>query len=223
MIVILPIAGDIFFKNEEFIYPKPLIDINGKPLIEYVIEGLSSIKNITRYVFILKEDLCSKYNLDYTLKLLTKNTEIIKIKRETKGAVCSILLAVDKIDQNEEVLILNSDQVFRADLETPLDYFRSSNANAGVITFDSVHPRWSYIISNENNEVFQAAEKKPISRNAIAGFYYFNKFLTFFDGAYRSILTEDTYNNNIYVSSVLNQVILQNGMVKNYQYLMMSL
>ena len=217
MIVVLPIAGEIFFKNEEYVFPKPLIDIKGKPLIQYVIEGLSSIQGVTRYVFVVKEELCSKYNLDYTLRLLTKNTEIIKIKSDTKGAVCSILLAIDKIKEDEEVLIVNSDQVFKTDLEKPLSFFRDEEVGAGVITFDSIHPRWSYVLTKESNDVFQAAEKKPISRNAIAGFYYFNKFSTFYNAAYRSLLTEDTFNSSIYVSSVVNQVILQNQIVKHYQ------
>lgn len=217
MRIIIPIAGSINFTDSDFIYPKPLIDINDKPLIEYVINNFSGIDVNLKFCFILKQSLCSEFNLDYTLNQLTSNPTIIKLKNQTKGATCSVLMAIDKIPMNEEVIIANSDQYFIENINHAISFFRKQNADGGIITFNSVHPRWSFALVDKNNNVLETAEKRPISKNAIAGFYYFKTFRTFIEGAFNSVLNEDYYNDKIYLSSTINQLILQNKCVKAYQ------
>lgn len=217
MRIIIPIAGSITFQDSDFVYPKPLIDINDKPLIEYVINNFSGIIDDLKFCFILKQTLCSEFNLDYTLNQLTQNPTIIKLKNQTKGATCSVLMAIDKIDMDEEVIIANSDQYFLENLDNAISFFRRHNSDGGIVTFNSVHPRWSFALIDENDNVLETAEKRPISKNAIAGFYYFKSYKTFIDGAFQSILNEDYFNNQIYLSSTINQLILQNKRVKAYQ------
>lgn len=217
MRIIIPIAGSVNFTDSDFVYPKPLIDINDKPLIEYVINNFSGIDDDLKFCFILKQSLCSEFNLDYTLNQLTSNPTIIKLKNQTKGATCSVLMAIDNITMDEEVIIANSDQYFLENIDHAISFFRKYNADGGIITFNSVHPRWSFALVDVNNNVLETAEKRPISKNAIAGFYYFKTFKTFIDGAFQSILNEDYYKDQIYISSTINQLILQNKSVKAYQ------
>ena len=110
MRIIIPIAGSVNFADSDLIYPKPLIDINDKPIIEYVIDNFLEIKEDISFCFILKQSLCSEFNLDYTLNQLTSNSIIINLKKETKGATCSVLMAIDKISMDEEIIIVNYDQ-----------------------------------------------------------------------------------------------------------------
>jgi len=218
MKIIVPIAGEIYFSDQEFAFPKPLIDINNKPIIEYVINNLSEIADVNGYIFILKQELSTKFNLDSTIKLLTNNPDIILLKNPTKGSVCSVLMAIDIIPLDEEIIIVNSDQLFFTDLNLAITSFRSQNATAGVITFESVHPRWSFVqLENDSNVVLQAAEKKAISKNAIAGFYYFKSFSDFLSASFKSITNQDTYNDQIYISAVVNQLILMHKKVINYK------
>lgn len=217
MRIIIPIAGSVSFKDSDFIYPKPLIDVGDKPLIEYVIDNYSNIEGGTKFCFILKQSLCAEYNLDYVITQLTSDSLIIRLKNQTKGATCSVLMCIDKIGLDEEVIIANSDQYFLENVNNAIVFFRSHNVDAGLITFKSVHPRWSFAIIDENENVLETAEKRPISRDAIAGFYYFRNFKTFVDGAYNSILNEDYYNDQIYISSAINQLILQNKKIMAYK------
>ena len=217
MRIIIPIAGSVNFPDSDFVYPKPLIDINDKPLIEYVISNFLGIEDNVSFCFILKQSLCSEYNLDYTLNQLTSNPLIIILKKQTKGATCSVLMAIDKIPMDEEIVIANSDQYFLANIKNAISFFRSHDAEGGIITFKSVHPRWSFAIVDEDKNVLQTAEKRPISKDAIAGFYYFKTFKSFVEGACNSVLNEDYYNDQIYLSSTINQLILQNKRVKAYQ------
>jgi dTDP-glucose pyrophosphorylase len=206
--IIVPMAHpDEIIDSSEYQYPKPLIDLHGKPLIEYVIENLSTIKNINKIFFIVNENTCAKYHIDNTITLLCPKAEIIYLKNTTSGAVCSILMGIDQIPKNEECVIVNSDQILLTDLNETINKFRKEKLDAGVITFNSVHPRWSYVLV-DNNVAVQFAEKNPISKNAIAGFYYFKTFQSFISNACKTIIDDDQLNGKFYVSSVLNQLIL---------------
>jgi NDP-sugar pyrophosphorylase family protein len=217
MRIIIPIAGSVSFKDSDFIYPKPLIDVGDKPIIEYVINNFSNIEGAVKFCFILKQSLCSEYNLDYVITQLTSDPLIIRLKNQTKGATCSVMMCIDKIEPDEEVIIANSDQYFLENVNNAVVFFRRNNVDAGIITFKSVHPRWSFAVLDENENVVETAEKRPISRDAIAGFYYFRTFKTFIDAAYNSILNEDYYNDQIYISSSINQLILQNKKIMAYK------
>jgi len=214
--IIIPLAGtsDLFSKAG-FFYPKPLIEINGSPMIQLVVEKTNAIQIPHKLVFILKEDEVLKFHLDNTLRLLSPNCEIVKLKNDTQGALCSILMAMDIIDPNDSLLILNGDQIIDSDFGQIIQYFHDNEAQVGVVTFDSVHPRWSFA-KIENGLVVQTAEKNPISNHAIAGYYYFEKASAFFDCAFECILNDVQLDGKYYISPVINEFILKNQKVLNY-------
>jgi dTDP-glucose pyrophosphorylase len=213
--IILPIASSkIQDDNDKFQYPLPLIEINGKSLIEYSIEGLKSLGDELKYIFILNENDCAKYHFDNTLRLLKPNCEIVIINGSTSGAICSILMAIDFIDKNSECLILNYDQYIDEDLSLIIQKFRDGNADGGILTFNSVHPRWSFARINDE-EVVETAEKNPISNYALAGFYYFKNSSHFINSAFDVIKYNVSYDGKYYTSSVFNQMILKNFKIQN--------
>jgi NDP-sugar pyrophosphorylase family protein len=214
--IIIPIAGTSeLFEKAGFPYPKPLIEINGVPMIQLVIERTNAIKIPHQLVFILKEEDVLKFHLDNTLKLLSSNCEIVKLKNETKGALCSILMAIDKIESNDSLLILNGDQIIDSDFGQIINYFDKEEAQVGIVTFNSIHPRWSFV-KIENNQVIQTAEKNPISNNAIAGYYYFKNADDFFKCAFECILKDVQLDGKFYISPVINEYVLKNKKVLNY-------
>ena len=215
MNIILPLAGISSFDNHNNFYPLPLREVSGKPLIQYVVENLLTIKGNNKFIYILKEEDCLKFHLDNTLKLLTPNCEVVVLKSKTFGAVCSILMAVDIINKDDDNIIVNADQVFNINLNSTINQLRDEKSDAGLITFESVHPRWSYIMCDENNNVLQAEEKNPISRFAIAGFYYFKSFNDFIESAFAAIEIEDFHEDKLYTSALINQMILLNKKVSN--------
>ena len=213
MNIILPLAGMSNFDNHNNFYPLPLREVYGKPLIQYVVENLLTIKGVNKFIYILKNEDCLRFHLDNTLKLLTPNCEVVVLKSETFGAVCSILMAVESVNKDDDTIIVNADQVFNINLNSIINKLRDEKTDAGLITFESVHPRWSYVLVDENDNVLQAEEKNPISRSAIAGFYYFKSFNDFIKSAFEAIEIEDYYNNKLYTSALINQMILLNKKV----------
>ncbi|WP_256011171.1 glycosyltransferase family 2 protein [Desertivirga xinjiangensis] len=215
--IVIPLAASkLDDDNENFLYPLPLVDIQGRALIEYLLENLNKIDDEKRFIFVLKQSDCKRFHLDNTLRQLVNSSTFIRINGQTKGAVCSILLSIDNIEKSDELIIVNSDQVIDVDYNIVLNKFRTVNADGGLITFPSVHPRWSFV-RLDNHVVVETAEKNPISNKAIAGFYYFKKAIDFIEGAFDVIKFDDNVLGNYYTSSVYNQMILNGKKIETFE------
>jgi len=210
MNLVIPIASNSkFFANESYNYPKHLIEIIGKPMIEHVIQNLTLGNNFKKIIFIVKQDDCDKHHLDNIINLLSPILpEVIKLQTDTQGALCSLLLAIEQINESAPLVISNADQLFDGGVGPLIKQFITSNLDAACITFDSVHPRWSYVRIDENNLVVEAAEKRPISRHAIAGFYMYKHGSDFIKYGIDSIKNGNSINGCYYIAPVFNEFIL---------------
>ncbi|NBK99743.1 MAG: nucleotidyltransferase [Erysipelotrichia bacterium] len=215
--ILIPLAGkNQFFPEAEYPFPKPLIEFNGKTMIEHVLDNFSSIQKKKQFIFILNDEDCKKYHLDNVLNILTDHTcKIIKLSSETKGAACSAMMAVEHIDNEISLIIANADQLFNVNLQSAIESFLDSDA--GVITFESIHPRWSYVRLGENNQVTETAEKRPISKYAIAGFYFFQKGQDFIASASKMIKKDASINGLYYIAPALNEMVLANKKIDTFQ------
>lgn len=208
--ILIPLAGkNQFFSENEYPFPKPLIEFNGKTMIEHIIDNFSSIQKEKQFIFIVNSEDCKKYHLDDVLNILTEyKCKIIKLDNETKGAACSAMMAVEYIDNDIPLIISNADQLFDICLDEVILNFEESDA--GVIAFESIHPRWSYVRLDSENKVTETAEKRPISKSAIAGFYYFKNGKDFISSSSKMIKKDASVNGLYYVSPVLNEMVLEN-------------
>ena len=214
MQIIIPIASSSdFFPTEHYYLPKPLVDVGGTPMIQRVVENLNGIGK-ARFFFIAIQEEVARFSLDNVFKILTDDESVtLQLKAVTQGALCSALMAVDHLNLDEELIVANSDQIIDCVYSDVLDYFRHRNLDAGVITFPSVHPRWSYVELDERGLVAQAAEKRVISRHAIAGFYYFKTARQFVQAAAQCLRNDARVDGKFYTSLALNEVILGGGEV----------
>ena len=95
------------FEEAGYTFPKPLIDVNGKPMIQVVIENLNLQG---KYIFIVQKKHYEKYDLNRLLNLIAPECQIITIDQLTEGAACTVLLAKEHINTKEPLLISNADQ-----------------------------------------------------------------------------------------------------------------
>lgn len=214
MNILIPISThSVFFPHEEFYFPKPLVDVNGSAMINWVIKNLSSSFNEAEFTFVLNKEESRLFSIGDALKIsLGDRASIIEKNNETSGALCSALLAIDVIDHSQPLIISNCDQYFTCDISKNIKSIEERNADAGVVTFESVHPRWSYV-ANENDKVIQIFEKKVASKRAIAGLYYFKNAGDFFEYAKAPIMNNVSTDSLFYISSVLNEYILNDKSV----------
>ena len=207
--ILIPLGGKSdFFNSVEYVYPRSLIEISGKTMIQRVIENYAEIDD-KHFIFVINQDDCDGYHLDSILRLLTDSKcDIVKLSGQTRGAVCSALMAVEVINNNNPLIVANGDQVIESSLADITKSFQKEKLDAAVITFQSVHPKWSYVRVDEKNKVVESAEKRPLSKNAVAGFYYFAKGKDFVTAAMQSIAKDAHINEVFYIAPVLNELVL---------------
>lgn len=208
MNVLIPMAGaGTRFEKAGYTFPKPLIDVNGKPMIQYVVENLSVKAN---FIFIVQKSHREKYNLDTLLNLITPNCKILEVDSLTEGAACTALIAKELINNDSPLFFANSDQFVEWKSEEFFYKMQETDCDGGIVTFESTHPKWSFAKTNELGYVTEVAEKNPISNLATVGFYYWKHGSDFVKYAEDMIEKNIRVNNEFYVCPVFNQAIQDN-------------
>jgi HAD superfamily hydrolase (TIGR01509 family) len=212
MNVLIPMAGaGSRFEKMGYSFPKPLIDVNGKTMIQTVVENI----NIeSRHIFIVQKEHYDKYHLKNFLSAITPNCEIIQVDGVTEGAACTTLLAKELINNNEPLLMANSDQFVEWDSNEFMYSMIGDTIDAGILTFKSNHPKWSFVKLNEDGFVSEVAEKNPISDIATVGIYYWAKGSDYVKYAEQMIDRNIRVNNEFYVCPVFNQAVEDNKKIK---------
>lgn len=210
--VVIPMAGlGSRFEAAGFTFPKPLIEVNGKPMIQTVVENL----NIeAKYIFIVQKSQYDKYNLSYLLNLIAPGCEIITVEGVTEGSACTVLLAEQFIDNDTPLLIANSDQFIEWDSSQVMYSFISTKIDGGIITFNSTHPKWSFVKTDQYDFVTEVAEKKQISDIATVGIYFWRNGSDFVKYANKMILKEARFNGEFYTCPVYNEALLEGKKIK---------
>jgi dTDP-glucose pyrophosphorylase len=206
MNILIPMAGEgSRFRKAGYTFPKPLIDVDGKPMIQRVIENLDFDAN---YIFLVRKEHLSKYNITELLEYTTNGKcKIVPVEGLTEGAACTALLARDFINNNEELLIANSDQIVEFSKQNFNTMRRYTGFDSMVFTFNAVHPKWSFVKVNSRGIGIEVAEKKPISNIATCGIYYYRKGNEFVNYADQMIKKDLRVNNEFYICPVYNELI----------------
>jgi HAD superfamily hydrolase (TIGR01509 family) len=214
MNVLIPMAGaGSRFEQAGYTFPKPLIDVNGKPMIQRVVENL----NIdARHIFIVQKSHYEKYSLKHTLNLISPNCKIVQVEDMTEGAACTTLLAKKLINNDEPLVLANSDQYVDWDSNQFMYSSMADDIDASILTFHSTHPKWSYAKLNKDGFVTEVAEKKPISNNATVGIYFWKKGSDYVRCAEKMIEKNIRVNNEFYVCPVYNEALIEGGRVKTF-------
>jgi HAD superfamily hydrolase (TIGR01509 family) len=215
--ILIPMAGaGSRFAQAGYTFPKPLIDVNGQPMIQVVVDNINIDAN---YIFIVQEEHYNKYNLQNTLNLIAPGCKIVRVNGITDGAACTTLLAKDLINSDSPLIIANSDQYVEWNSSEFMHSMVAdgiSGVDAGILTFTSTHPKWSYAKLNEDGFVVEVAEKNPISNCATVGIYYWKRGSDYVKYAESMINKNLRTNNEFYVCPVFNEAILDRKTVKTF-------
>ena len=205
MNILIPMAGaGKRFADAGYMFPKPIIEIQNKPMIRWVIDSLKINAN---YIFIVQKEHQEKFNIKSVLKILKPNCKVIELDGVTEGAACTTLLAKKYINNNKPLIIANSDQFIKWNSSKSLYNFNSKKYDGAILTFEAIHPKWSYAKCNKSNFVTEVAEKKVISKNATVGVYYWKKGSQYVKYAEQMIKKNIRVNNEFYVCPVFNGAI----------------
>lgn len=214
MNVLIPMAGaGSRFQQAGYTFPKPLIDVEGKPMIQVVADNI----NIeATYIYVVQKEHRAKYNLDTLLNLITPGCKIVEVDGITEGAACTTLLAKEYIDNDEPLVMANSDQFLEWDSNEFMYKMIEQKVDGGIVTFTATHPKWSFAKVDEYGYVTEVAEKNPISDIATVGVYYWSKGSDYVKYAEQMIDKNIRVNNEFYVCPVFNEAIGDGKKIKTF-------
>ncbi len=212
--VLIPMAGaGSRFEQAGYTFPKPLIDVRNKPMIQVVVENLNIKAN---FIYIVQKSHREKYNLDTLLNLITPNCKVIEVNGITEGAACTALLAKEHINTDAPLFFANSDQFVEWDSNEFMYKMNETNADGGIVSFEATHPKWSFAKIDEQGLVTEVAEKNPISNIATVGFYWWKQGSDFVKYAEEMIEKNIRVNNEFYVCPVFNQAIEDKKQIRTF-------
>mgnify|MGYP003111265881 FL=1 len=207
MKILIPMAGEgSRFVKEGYTFPKPLIDVRGKPMIQSVVENLDFD---CEYIFLVRKKHVEQYSglIDTLDRITNGRFNYVEVDGLTEGAACTALLAEKYIDNDEGLLIANSDQHIEYERENFITLKSLTNVDAMVYTFNAVHPKWSFVKTNSRGFVTEVAEKRPISNIATCGIYWYRRGSDFVKYAKQMIEKDIRVNNEFYIAPVYNELI----------------
>jgi len=215
MQIVIPAAGrGRRFLEADYTEPKPLINVCGKPIIKWSIDGLKGILN-PKFIFLVLQEHIDSYKIDEKLKELYSGCDIVSVDKFTEGAACTVLLAKEKLDLEDEFMIVNCDNLFYVDMNEVKK--RLTEKDKGVIFyFASNSEALSYVETDEEGYAKRIAEKEVISDKATVGAYYFTKAKYFVESAEFMIKNNMRVKGEFYIAPTYNILIEQGAKIRTF-------
>lgn len=212
MKIVVPMAGaGSRFETAGYTFPKPLIEVQGEPMIAKVVKNLNLQG---QYIFLVQKAHYEKYNLQGLLTLIAPGCKIVQISGLTEGAACTVLKAKEYINNNGPLIIANADQYIKWNSFETISSFNEKDTDGGILSFTSVHPKHSFARVGSDGYVTDVAEKNPISNNATVGIYHWKQGSDFVRYAEQMIAKNIRTNNEFYICPVYNEAIQDGKKIK---------
>ena len=207
--IIIPMAGGgRRFIESGYVVPKPLIEIQGRPMIEWVVGNVRPCGE-HRFTFLCRREHLEAFDLRDYLHKIAPHSNIVPVGSLTQGAACTVLLASDYFNDDNELMIVNSDQYVDAEIDPFIEDARHRSLDGSILTFFSDDTKWSFAKTGGNGFVIEIAEKVPISSHATVGIYYYVAGKDFLRGACSMIEKDIRVKGEFYVCPVYNEMITQ--------------
>ncbi|MCD5362344.1 glycosyltransferase family 2 protein [Chromobacterium aquaticum] len=213
--IVIPMAGrGSRFSKAGYDLPKPLLPVFNRPMIEVVIESLRPTTP-HRFIFVCQREHLIAYNLESTLRQAGENTLIVPIDYVTEGALCTVLLAEDAINNDDGLMIANCDQYIATPIDVYLNEMEKGKFDGFIMTMTADDPKWSFVGLDLKGNVSQVVEKQVVSDEATVGIYNYRQGSDFVVAAREMIANNDRTNNEFYVAPAYNYMI-KNGLQVGY-------
>lgn len=215
--IVIPMAGQgSRFAKAGYEKPKPFIDVDGKPMIVRVLENLSYPD--ARYILIARKEHMEK-EVEIVKQIEKEfNATFIPIDKLTEGTACTVLYARKYINNDEPLLIANSDQIVDMNITDFIDDCKNRKLDGSILTFidEFKDPKWSFAKIDENKLVTEVKEKVVISKYATVGIYLYLKGEDFVNASMDMIIENERVNNEFYTCPTYNYAINENAKIGIY-------
>jgi len=207
--ILMPIGGlGSRFTDRGYITPKPLIEVDGKPMFMKVLDSFSDFEKPI-HTFVVRREHVDKYKIDEKIKDELPEANISILDHNTDGAVETCLIADKYINDDLPIIIADCDVYFES--KEYSNKIQDNNIDGLLLTFNSSNPRYSYVELDENSNVTRTAEKIVISNYAILGGYFFKTGRLFKETAKNFVNNPLPDNLSEYFVSHLFNMLIQSG------------
>lgn len=214
--IIIPMAGaGSRFAVAGYNDPKPLIQVHGVPMIKVVIENLTPVRD-HKFIFICQAAHVSKYGLHEKLNSWAPGCEIVELDGLTEGAACTVHAAKHLINNNNPVMIANSDQYVDIDINSYLETMDVADADGLIMTMKADDPKWSFVGFNKEGKINRVVEKEVISDEATVGIYNFRSGRQLIKAIETMFEKDLRVNGEFYVAPAYNEIIKEGALILNY-------
>lgn len=205
--IVIPMAGaGSRFKVAGYETAKPFIKINGKMMIEHVLDSIQNSNAV--YTLIIQEEFKNQYHKE--LEILSKNYNVnyTSVKKLTQGACCTCLSAHNIINNDNLVVFVDADNFFDNEkFNSFISDAQKRNLDGSLLTFNTDKSCFSFAKTDNKGYVIETKEKEVISNHAIVGAYLFARGKDFVKFAIDMIIYGDKTKNEYYMSNVYNWAI----------------
>ena len=191
------------FVDAGYTDPKPMIDVLGKPM---VFQAIDSMGIDGEYTFIGQDPLFNNMDIINKFVRFREKSGFIGLNFITRGATDTVLKAIDLIDNDIPLIIVNCDQIVKWNPDTFINLLNGS-ADGVIALFKNSDPKWSFAELDANGNVIRVAEKDPISDNASVGIYGWKRGSDFVKYAKQMIEKDIRVNGEFYICPVYNEAI----------------
>lgn len=213
--LIIPMSGlGQRFVDKGYQNPKPLIDIDGSPIIKHVVDLFEGVSDI---IFICNEKHLKETNMLSVLKSISPNAQIFSIPCHKKGPVYAVSKIFDNINDKKEIIISYCDYGTVWDFDEFLAKARSENFDGSIPCYKGFHPHMlgsdNYAFCKENDKVLvEIKEKEPFTGDkmqeyASNGTYYFKTGRLVKKFFQKALDLKCSINGEYYVSLVYNLLV----------------
>ncbi len=214
--IVLPIAGrGSQFVQANYRLPKPLIPVHGKPMIELVVNNIRPSRP-HRFTFLVLQEHLEVRGIGETLTRIAPDCLIIPVRQVTEGSACTVLLARTVIENDDPLMLFNSDQWVEIDINDYLGELDRQRADGLIMTMKADDPKWSYVRCNDAGKVVEVVEKQVVSNEATVGIYNFRRGQDFVRAADHMIAKNFRVNNEFYVAPAYNEMIAKGAAIVTY-------
>lgn len=201
------------FPKDQFMLPKPLIDVNGLPMIVRAIESLGMPKDAQWHFIIRKDEFTDA--VKKIVRSVVKDPIFSEVDKTTEGPACSVLLFEQYIDNDDELITANCDQIM--EWNSDLFFHNVRLYDGAVVTYYSDTDKNSYVKLDRLGRAVQFAEKEVISNISLNGIHYWKRGQDFVKSAKDMIAADDRApNGEFYIAPTYNYMIQQGKQVGIY-------
>lgn len=216
---LIPMAGaGARFSREGYPHPKPLVPVAGQPMVQ---RSLNTFPPARLWLTACRTDHLQTSSLRPVLTSNGHRVEILPVQRPTAGQAATCLLARDRLDPNEPLLIAPCDAALVYDQAHYAALVSDPQVDCLVWTFRN-HPhanrhphQYGWVEAGPDGEIQRISCKMPLSHDVrrdpgIIGAFWFRQARFFLEAADSLIAQDRRVNNEFYVDSAI-EVLLEQG------------